>query len=100
MTNATDDMAAGSGAINHFAPGGLASRSALPADEHILASTITAPSVPDWAVPRPRVTKLLTQGTRWCPLTVVTGPAGAGKTMALALWSAAETGPARLGRPG
>jgi LuxR family maltose regulon positive regulatory protein len=65
----------------------------VPADEHILTSRITAPSVPDWAVPRPRVTKLLTQGTRWCPLTVVTGPPGAGKTMALALWSAAEPGP-------
>ena len=33
------------------------------------------------------------QGTRWCPLTVVTGPPGAGKTMALALWAAAEPGP-------
>jgi LuxR family transcriptional regulator, maltose regulon positive regulatory protein len=49
--------------------------------------------VPDWAVPRPRITKLIAQGTRWCPLTVVTGPAGAGKTMALALWAAAGPGP-------
>jgi LuxR family maltose regulon positive regulatory protein len=93
MTNATGDMTAGSGAINHYTPDGLASRSAVPADEHILSSRATAPSVPDWAVPRPRVTTLLTQGTRWCPLTVVTGPPGAGKTMALALWSAAEPGP-------
>src|SRR5437773_3762543 len=59
----------------------------------ILASKVTAPGVPDWAVPRPRVTKLIAEGTRWCPLTVVTGPAGAGKTMALALWAAAEPGP-------
>ena len=43
-------------------------------------------------MPRPRITKLIAQGTRWCPLTVVTGPAGAGKTMALALWAAAEPG--------
>ena len=44
------------------------------------------------AVQRPRITKLVAQGTRWCPLTVVTGPPGAGKTMALALWAAAEPG--------
>jgi LuxR family maltose regulon positive regulatory protein len=30
---------------------------------------------------------------RWCPLTVITGPPGAGKTMALALWTAAAPGP-------
>ncbi len=41
---------------------------------------------------RPRITKLVAEGTRWCPLTVVTGPPGAGKTMALALWAAAEPG--------
>ena len=58
----------------------------------ILASKITAPKVPDWAVQRPRITKLVADGTRWGPLTVVTGPPGAGKTMALALWAAAETG--------
>ena len=59
----------------------------------ILASKITVPGVPGWAVPRPRITKLIAEGTRWCPLTVVTGPPGAGKTMALALWAAAEPGP-------
>jgi LuxR family transcriptional regulator, maltose regulon positive regulatory protein len=46
--------------------------------------------VPGWAVPRPRITELIARGRRWCPLTVVTGPAGTGKTMALALWAAAE----------
>ncbi len=59
----------------------------------ILTSKITTPGVPDWAVPRGRITELINQGTRWCPLTVLTGPAGAGKTMALALWAAAEPGP-------
>ena len=58
----------------------------------ILASKITAPGAPDWAVQRPRITKLIAEGTRSCPLTVVTGPPGAGKTMALALWAAAEPG--------
>ena len=59
----------------------------------ILTAKITVPAVPGWAVPRPRITGLIAEGTRWCRLTVVTGPAGAGKTMALALWAAAEPGP-------
>ena len=42
----------------------------------ILASKITAPGVPDWAVQRPRINKLIAEGVRWCPLTVVTGPPG------------------------
>ena len=67
-------------------------RSAVSVGDPILAAKITPPSVPAWAVPRPRITKLITQGTRWCPLTVLTGPPGAGKTMALALWTAAEPG--------
>ncbi len=69
-----------------------ARRLAVSAGVPILASKITAPFVPDWVVPRPRITQLIAQGTRWCRLTVVTGPAGAGKTMALALWAAAEPG--------
>ena len=67
-------------------------RPAVSAGVPILASKITAPGVPDWVVPRPRITKLIAQGRRRCPLTVVTAPAGAGKTMALALWAAAEPG--------
>jgi len=68
-------------------------RPAVCAGHPVLASKITAPTVPDWAVQRPRITKLIAEGARWCPLTVLTGPAGAGKTMALALWAAAEPGP-------
>jgi LuxR family maltose regulon positive regulatory protein len=67
-------------------------RPAMSVGDPILASKITTPSVPDWAVPRPRITKLIAEGTRRCPLTLVTGPPGAGKTMALALWAAAEPG--------
>ena len=59
----------------------------------VLASKITAPDVSRLAVQRPRITDLLTRGTRWSPLTVVTGPPGSGKTMALALWAAAEPRP-------
>jgi LuxR family transcriptional regulator, maltose regulon positive regulatory protein len=68
-------------------------RPAASQGDPILASKITVPNVPGWALHRPRVTTLITQGTRWCPLTIVTGPPGAGKTMALALWAAAESGP-------
>jgi len=72
--------------------GTRARRPAVSADVPILAAKITAPGVPDWALPRPRITKMIAQGTRWCPLTVLTAPAGAGKTMALALWAAAGPG--------
>ena len=68
-------------------------RAAVSGGDPILTSKITPPNVPDWAVPRPRITQQIAEGTRWCPLTVVTGPPGAGKTMALALWAAAEPGP-------
>lgn len=40
----------------------------------VLASTITVLGGPEWAVPRLRATTLIAEGTRWCPLTVVTGP--------------------------
>jgi LuxR family maltose regulon positive regulatory protein len=68
-------------------------RSAALISDPILASKVTAPDAPDWALQRPRITKQIAQGARWCPLTVVTGPLGAGKTMALALWAAAEPRP-------
>jgi len=65
-------------------------RSTVLMGDPILTSKITAPDVPVWAVQRPRITGRIAEGTRWCPLTVVTGPAGAGKTMAVAMWAAAE----------
>ena len=45
----------------------------------ILAAKITVPDVPEWAVPRTQITKLIAEGTRRCPLTSVTGPPGAGQ---------------------
>ena len=62
------------------------------ADDPILESKVTVPDVPGWAIQRPRITKLITRSTRCCPLTVVTGPPGAGKTMAATLWAAARPG--------
>ena len=69
-----------------------ARRPAVSANIPILTAKITAPDVPDWALTRPRITKLIAEGTRWCPLTLITLAAGSGKTMALALWAAAEPG--------
>ena len=68
-------------------------RAAVRRGDPILAARLTAPGVPDWAVPRPRITTLIAEGVRCCPLTVVSGPVGAGKTMALTLWAATEPGP-------
>jgi hypothetical protein len=69
-----------------------ASKQVVSAGAPILAAKMTAPDVLDWAVPRPRITQLIAEGMRWYPLTIATGPAGAGKTMALALWAAAGPG--------
>ncbi len=66
-----------------------------PADDLVLASKLTAPRLPGWMVARPRLDQRIAGGA--CgPLTMVTGPPGAGKTTALASWAAASTGPARV----
>ncbi len=63
------------------------------ADDPILISKITVPTLPGWVVARPRLEKLIADGARG-PLTTVTGPPGAGKTMAAAMWAAgASPGP-------
>ena len=57
-------------------------------DDSVLMSKITVPALPKWNVSRDRVQALIANGSRG-PLTVVTGPPGSGKTMALASWAAA-----------
>jgi LuxR family transcriptional regulator, maltose regulon positive regulatory protein len=69
------------------AAGGSA-RQATGTGDPLLASKITVPGRPDWLVPRPRLDKLIARGARGA-MTTITGPPGAGKTMALALWAAA-----------
>jgi LuxR family maltose regulon positive regulatory protein len=61
----------------------------------VLTSKITRPEVPGWAVARPRIDKLVDAGARG-PLTSVTGPPGAGKTMAVAAWAASASFPCTL----
>ena len=65
------------------------------AEDPVLVSKIIRPPLPDWVVGRPRIDKLIAQGARG-PLTILTGPPGAGKTMALASWAAGMTGPGRV----
>src|ERR1022692_341975 len=64
-------------------------------DDPVLTTKITMPGLPGWVVPRPRIEKLIAEGARG-PLTTVTGPPGAGKTMAITLWAAANTEPGNL----
>lgn len=59
------------------------------AGEPLLVSKISVPSMPGWLVPRPRLEKLIAHGAQG-PITSVTGPPGAGKTAALALWAAGD----------
>ena len=61
----------------------------------VLMSKITVPGLPGWAVERSRIDELIAAGARG-PLTTVTGPPGAGKTMAIALWAAARSCPGPL----
>jgi LuxR family maltose regulon positive regulatory protein len=63
-------------------------------NDPILASKITIPELPGWMVSRPRIEKQIAEGAQG-PLTVVTGPPGAGKTMAIASWAASGGGPGR-----
>ena len=60
--------------------------------ESLLTSKITVPALPGWTVRRERIERLIEEGARG-PLTVVTGPPGAGKTMALARWAATTARP-------
>lgn len=53
----------------------------------ILQSKITTPALPSWLVPRPRLERQIAQGAQGS-LTSITGPPGAGKTMAAASWAA------------
>ena len=61
----------------------------------VLTSKITRPEVPGWTITRPRIDKLIDAGALG-PLTCVTGPPGAGKTIAVAAWAASAGFPCTL----
>jgi LuxR family transcriptional regulator, maltose regulon positive regulatory protein len=64
-------------------------RQAAGVGDPLLTSKVTVPSIPDWLIERPRIDRLITAGARGA-ITTVTGPPGAGKTMALAMWAASS----------
>jgi LuxR family transcriptional regulator, maltose regulon positive regulatory protein len=78
------------------APVAAGSKELVPgAGDPVLISKITVPRVPGWAVRRPQIDRLLAKGVGG-PLTMVTGPPGSGKSMAIALWAAARSDPATV----
>ena len=70
---------------------GAAGGTPAEAGDPVLLSKITAPGLPGWAVPRPRIADIMAESAR-VPLITVTGPPGAGKTMSIALWASTRTG--------
>ena len=77
--------------------GGSAERAQGSADSDvsILRSKITMPAAPDWAVPRPRLDRLIADGVQG-PLTALMGPPGMGKTLAMASWAAGNRSSSRV----
>src|SRR5215469_11150813 len=61
------------------------------ADDLVLTSKLAPPRIPGWVVPRKRIERRIADGARG-PLTVVTGPPGAGKEIAVASWAAGASG--------
>jgi LuxR family maltose regulon positive regulatory protein len=64
----------------------------LPEWAPIPASKVRIPGLPEWMIPRTRLRDRLARGARG-PLTVVTGPPGAGKTVAVAAWALSDRTP-------
>lgn len=65
-----------------------------PNGDPVLAARFSVPVLPKTFVRRPRLTERLSQGAQG-PLTLVNGPAGAGKTLLVADWVAAGLAPGR-----
>src|SRR5579875_2761991 len=65
-------------------------RRASATDDPFLVARITVPALPDWVVSRERIERQIAAGAQG-PLTVITGPPGAGKTVAMASWAATES---------
>ena len=59
------------------------------AADNVLLSKITPPARKEWVIRRPRIEERIAAS----PLTVVTGPPGAGKTTAVASWLAVTEDP-------
>ncbi|BFV60792.1 LuxR family transcriptional regulator [Kitasatospora sp. CMC57] len=58
----------------------------MPNGDPVLAARFAVPALPKSFVCRPRLVEKLSEGARDCPLVLVNGPAGAGKTLLVADW--------------
>src|SRR5215831_2526867 len=67
---------------------GNQSTSASDTWEPFLSAKISPPELPVWTVARPRIDRCIGKGVQRGTVTVVSGPPGAGKTVALAQWLA------------
>lgn len=52
----------------------------------MLPAKVSPPDLPDWIVSRPRIARCIAKGVHDGMVTVVSGPPGSGKTVALAQW--------------
>ena len=59
----------------------------------LLLAKLSPPELQSWVVPRPRIDRAIEKGVQQGTVTVVSGPPGAGKTVALAQWRAATRWP-------
>jgi LuxR family transcriptional regulator, maltose regulon positive regulatory protein len=67
-----------------------------PAGDPIMAAKLRIPPIQPWVVPRPRVLEIFAEGVAG-PLTLVSAPAGSGKTVLASCWAAANAESYRLG---
>jgi hypothetical protein len=72
------------------APISLSAAAPAAGGDPLLQSKFAVPEPPSFLVARPRLTERLARGVRE-PVTLVVGPAGAGKTQLVASWAAAGT---------
>src|SRR5215472_1433621 len=68
-------------------------KGAADATEPFLMAKLSPPEIHAWTVPRPRIDKSIDKGVQVGTVTVISGPPGAGKTVALAQWVAAGRWP-------
>src|SRR6185437_11299886 len=65
--------------------------------EPLLMAKLSPPEPQSWIVPRPRIDRYIEKGVQQGTVTVISGPPGAGKTVALAQWRAGSRWPGPVG---
>ena len=65
--------------------------------EPLLKAKLSPPELPSWIVPRPRIERCIEKGVQQGTVTVISGPPGSGKTVALTQWRASSRWPGPRG---